>query len=291
MWRNVILACVILTLGCSSAFGENSLVVESRTIGVGVSATVGVFFSNDEPVRSMCIPLVVREITPGVYPTALSASFPVEGRLGLDYTTFPPGYLWENISLAIYDNEDGTCKYGQPGGFGTITVSGAGLTYNEHPSPSSPDGFGITRNRMNFEDLPAGTDGVVPSIAFSVTAPMTAGMFEIDSTCRDPACHLLFDTPYGYVLPVTFTKGIISVIPCDCPYQGDYDHTGWCNSADMALLIDILFKGVADTQDPSCPATRSDMDCDGFATPMDLAYMIDYLWDGGPWPCNPCSDL
>jgi hypothetical protein len=53
-------------------------------------------------------------------------------------------------------------------------------------------------------------------------------------------------------------------------------------------MIDILFAGKPDVQDPSCPATRSDFDCDGFATSLDLAALIDHLFASGPGPCDPC---
>jgi len=211
--------------------------------------------------------------------------------LGIDYSSWPIGYLWELMNITMYDNEDGNCKEGQPGGFGTITVAGSGLTYNEHPNPSNPDGIAFGRGRAQFADLPAGSDGATPSMEIGVTAPLVAGTFEIDSTCRDPACHLLVLTSQGYALPMVFTKGTIDVIPCDCPYQGDYDRSGFCSSADCGLLIDILFAGAPDVQDPVCPAPRSDMDCDGFTTPMDLAYMIDYLWAGGSHPCDPCTEM
>lgn len=54
-------------------------------------------------------------------------------------------------------------------------------------------------------------------------------------------------------------------------------------------MIDILFVGKADIKDPNCPANRSDFDCDGFATALDLARLIDHLFAGGSGPCNPCQ--
>jgi hypothetical protein len=194
--------------------------------------------------------------------------------------------------LYYYDVEDGTCKNGQPGGFGTISGSGALVASYSVPSPSNPDGFNFSRGIILSGSLPAGTDGVTPSMAFGFTAPMAEGSFEIDSTCRNPGGHLLFVAAAGGggILP-SFTKGVVDVAPCACPGQGDADYSGEFGVLDFGWIVAILFEGAPDPHDPFCPATRSDLDCDGFTTAVDLGWMIDYFWAGGPPPCNPCSDL
>jgi hypothetical protein len=45
--------------------------VESKSVLSATSTTVGVFITNSESLQSLTIPLVIRELTPGVYPTAM----------------------------------------------------------------------------------------------------------------------------------------------------------------------------------------------------------------------------
>jgi hypothetical protein len=86
-----------------------------------------------------------------------------------------------------------------------------------------------------------------------------------------------------------FAVGTITVLPCDCPYQADYDQDMFITSLDLAVQIDILFASHPDPEDPDCPASRTDFDCDGFPTPLDLSSMIDYLFASGSGPCDPCD--
>jgi len=85
--------------------------------------------------------------------------------------------------------------------------------------------------------------------------------------------------------------GIFTVLGegCDCPFQGDGDLDGFVTALDLGALIDILFAGRPDNQEPLCTSPRFDLDCDGFATALDLGVMIDYLFAGGDGPCDPCS--
>jgi hypothetical protein len=76
---------------------------------------------------------------------------------------------------------------------------------------------------------------------------------------------------------------------CDCPYQDDFDEDGFITALDLADLIDILFSGAPDVQDPGCPVPRGDDDCDGFTTALDLTRKIDYLFTSGQPPCDPCD--
>jgi hypothetical protein len=55
------------------------------------------------------------------------------------------------------------------------------------------------------------------------------------------------------------------------------------------VMIDILFAGHPDVQDPGCPSPRADFDCDGFSTALDLAGLIDHLFAGGSGPCDPLA--
>ena len=76
---------------------------------------------------------------------------------------------------------------------------------------------------------------------------------------------------------------------CRCPFQSDFDEDGFLTALDLSAMIDILFAGQPDVQDPSCPAPRADFDCDAFSTALDLSGLIDHLFAGGAGPCDPCA--
>jgi hypothetical protein len=54
-------------------------------------------------------------------------------------------------------------------------------------------------------------------------------------------------------------------------------------------LIDVIFAGTPEVQDPGCPTSRGDFDCDGFPTALDLGGLIDHIFAGGDPPCDPCA--
>lgn len=93
-------------------------------------------------------------------------------------------------------------------------------------------------------------------------------------------------------LPCTRDSAEISVydrrILCACPHEGDFDEDGFLTPIDLAAMIDILYAGAPELQDPECPVPRSDFDCDGFSTSIDMSGLIDHLFAGGPGPCEPC---
>jgi hypothetical protein len=76
---------------------------------------------------------------------------------------------------------------------------------------------------------------------------------------------------------------------CTCPYQGDADEDEFVTALDLGSMIDILYAGAPDLQDPDCPTKRFDLDCDSFTTALDLADLIDFLFAGGAAFCNPCA--
>jgi uncharacterized delta-60 repeat protein len=78
-------------------------------------------------------------------------------------------------------------------------------------------------------------------------------------------------------------------LTCDCPHQGDSEPDGFITSLDLAAVIDALFAGSDNPQDPDCQTFRYDADCDGATTSLDLAAVIDYLYAAGAGPCDPCG--
>jgi hypothetical protein len=79
------------------------------------------------------------------------------------------------------------------------------------------------------------------------------------------------------------------IVCCDCPHQCDYDDNGFLDSVDMSVLIDVIYAGGTDIQDPTCPTTRGDFNGEGFPDSVDLVLLIDHLFAGGPGPADPCN--
>jgi hypothetical protein len=75
---------------------------------------------------------------------------------------------------------------------------------------------------------------------------------------------------------------------CDCPFAGDIDGSSAVDATDLQYLIDIVFFGATDVQDPTCPNSRSDFDCSGFSDATDLQFIIDHIFFGGTAPCDGC---
>jgi hypothetical protein len=64
--------------------------------------------------------------------------------------------------------------------------------------------------------------------------------------------------------------------------RGDANGDGVINGADIAYLINYLFVGGPVPQ----PWEAGDVNCDGFINGADVAYLINYLFIGGPAPCR-----
>lgn len=79
--------------------------------------------------------------------------------------------------------------------------------------------------------------------------------------------------------------------PCDCPHQFDFDEDAEPTALDLSALIDVMFYGATNIQDPDCPASRGDFDNNGAIDALDLNAVIDYLFFGGSGPCNPCDPV
>jgi hypothetical protein len=82
-----------------------------------------------------------------------------------------------------------------------------------------------------------------------------------------------------------------SVTTCSCPFQCDYDEDGFLTAVDLGALIDVLFGGRVEEQDPQCPTSRGDFSNDGYPDALDLSKMIDHLFAGHPGPCDPCNPV
>jgi hypothetical protein len=58
---------------------------------------------------------------------------------------------------------------------------------------------------------------------------------------------------------------------------------------DVGWLVDVLYAGHPEEQDPYCTTWRGDFDCDGSTTALDLSGLVDHLFINGQGPCDPCG--
>lgn len=130
-------------------------------------------------------------------------------------------------------------------------------------------------------------EGSVSGPGILVNLEFTTG----ETPCASPLelqYVLLQDTDLDS-LPVTVGNGSVAIEGCcACPHQGDIDANGVPDAIDLNLLIDVLFFGGLDVQDPSCPVSRCDIDMSGYPDALDLNLYIDYLFFGGSPPPDPC---
>lgn len=172
-------------------------------------------------------------------------------------------------------------------GHGGFAVTGGPLDY------ISPDGVMFGKSSITAllfapgTDFPIGTG--IPSFRLDIVANDTPGIFEIDSACFTPAQTLTYySSVLGWIYPA-FTAGIVTVVACDCPNQGDVNASGFPDAVDIAWADEILFHGYPDFENPACVTSRLDTNCASFIDASDLAILIDYVYFNGSVPCDPCE--
>lgn len=273
----------LMTLA-ETTIAENSVRIPDLLQQVpGSTIHVPVLLTNDVELRQVIVPLVFRRQDGDLtFITAAKASF--RDRLPPSGTGAP---LAEIQFTNRYDNEDGACKEGAVGGFGTITYLN---DTTSHPVTKAPLAFMLVRVRITGTNLLPGNDAT-GSIVFSLTLNGEPGCFYIDTTCTNPYNHLDFQANDRTHIVPTFQSGHVCIqeTSCVCPYQSDINEDGFSDALDLAEVIDLLFSGAPDIRDPSCSSTRADFDCDGFSTALDLGDLIDHLFAGGAGPCDPCA--
>lgn len=277
---------VFLCVWVATAHATDQVTIESATSHVGGSVHVGIYFENDAILSAMDLILYFRSESGGSYPTAITARYNPDGRL-------PLGGPLSGVQLINwYDIPDGICN--ASGGFSI--PSGGDMNGFTIANPSEPDCIDFYRSSIfpatplgPGSDFPIGTGE--PSMVFDLDVGNLVGSFVIDTTCRCPSCHTVFVLQGGGTSVPSFTASTITVSACDCPAQGDLYVDGFVGTLDFMNLIDVLFFGGPDIQDPACPNTRADIDGNGVVDILDFNTIVMYLFFGGPKPCNPCNPI
>ena len=143
-------------------------------------------------------------------------------------------------------------------------------------------------------DMPAGMpldagDGIVAYLWVRSGNGNSVGTVETVDSATYSSNYLRLVSDVADFKP-KFVQGSITMYnPCSCPFQCDYDESGFLDALDFNSMIDILFFSAPDVTDPGCPTSRSDFNNDTFPDAIDLNDLIDHLFFSGPGPVDPCA--
>lgn len=206
MKRMLWFAVLAVVLWSSSvALAANSVVVESKSVALNATGvTIGIFVSNDVAIKNVVAPFELRSTDGGSFITNMKRSYPAGTRLD--------GKLSDIRIINWYDgNTVGTCKQAQAGGYTAIVNDTQDVFF---PVVASPEAVLFSYGKIFGPDLPAGADGAAaPQMLLTVDVNGLNGKFEVDTTCTNPANHLVFARSTGtpVALMPSFTKGEITV--------------------------------------------------------------------------------
>ena len=220
MKRKLWFAVLAVLLWSPMAMAANSVVVETKSVALNAAGVpIGIYVTNDVILQQYVQPLKLVSVSGGAFITGLQVSPNASARMN--------GKLAEIMIYNGYQTPDGACFTTAPNvGFGTIwpgpdgipSTGDEGIDLPNPPMPvtSSPAALMVVRGKVFGATLPAGTDGTFPggspSFTIGVGINGCSGQFEVDTTCTDPANHLVFAklTAPVAVIP-TFQKGVITV--------------------------------------------------------------------------------
>ncbi|MEW5702122.1 MAG: hypothetical protein AB1792_07840 [Candidatus Zixiibacteriota bacterium] len=261
-----------------TALAANAVYVESKTVVAGaLGVDVGIYLSNIPPLAIMHLPFEIRAVTPGSF-IADTISLTGTGRL--------TGYFGDAGTTLYYAQPDdslGCWVVTEPPDFASPDMvryySGGGMFQRDRCLPSGSDGL-----------PPTGTPSLV--LHFNVTD--VPGTFEIDSTCVWHDGPEFVDCMLSYIFPPSFTKGVITIVPCACACHGDPECDGRRDVLDILAMVGETFRRWTPVEDVDCGrGSRADINCDCRVDVADVVGMIDVVVrgeDGATVICDGCSN-
>jgi hypothetical protein len=277
--RLVLIAIAVVGFAGSPARGRDAIVVESKTTCAGCTTSVGIYLSNVVSISGLSLPLEFRTGSGGSF-TAYSLSLTVQGRVA-------ESDLMDFAGLRFFGVADS--------GF---TCSGPlSSTYSNESAIDfqSSDGLFWWGVGMESNALDSGTDGEpgsgTPSFVLSFGTNANPGHFEIDTCCVSPANHLLFEDFISEFRIPSFSKGIITTLPCECPCQGDPVCDSTSDVLDVVAAIDEAFRSAVPVADSLCPyISRADANCDSHVNVLDVVAIVNRAFRGDTAGfCDPCT--
>lgn len=277
--RALIGALVLVGLTATQGMGSNLVwIYWDEPVLCDPVYRVNIRISNDVPLRSLTVPLIVRNYWRGSVTVQLSFDNRLAGSA-----------LSDVRESQLLFTQDGTCQSSGAAGFATVDFND---TF-PHTVPGTPIGVLFHCATLGSDFLPAGQEDypVTGSLGITFAPEYPGGLLEIDTTCTDPANHLLFvDASDNAFAPALLLS--ISHWETWCYFHGDLDLDGFVTPLDMGIEIDYLFAGGSVERNPYCAVVvdPADFNCDGWADAIDLSELIDHLFAGGHGPCNPMFD-
>jgi len=119
------------------------------------------------------------------------------------------------------------------------------------------------------------------------------GEFELDTAFQAPlrTLHFGYCDNINTVVPV-FKKGTVTIDPCDCSMNGDWNCDGRINPIDAVYIVNYVY--LQAPQGPCNPGhcfQNGDINCDGNINPADVVWLAGYIYRPGfPHPCDPCTE-
>ena len=196
----------MMVLAIPSAWGANTVVVDSKTVCAGAKGvTIAVKITNDRELRHVTVPLEIRSVSGGAFVTSLKMSWS---------DRMPGGRktpLGDNGFANQYYVRDCKCGKDQVPGYAKIVFSDT----LAHPVKGSPTGLLFSRFRMMGENLKPGQDST-GSFLLTVDVGVKSGVIEVDTACVCPSHTLMFVDVATDPEPIfpKFTKGTITVEAC-----------------------------------------------------------------------------
>lgn len=266
-----------------------SVTIESKTVPANAqNAQVGIYFQNDASLGGMILPLEIRSVTPGSFISG-DIEFKKQGRLLQSWGTigvWPLEYYYPATLPSI------ACSGPLSGTYDSNEVLQPPMTF------VSPSGFLWGTLACDANCLPPGDDGLPgignPSLILSFGVTGVPGTFEIDTCCVAPGNHLsMIDCDGDSVFSPSFTKGVVTIAPCDCPALNDPNHNGIpFEIGDWVRMTYLAFGGESSETTPTCPCSDGDVDCNGLIDVVDLVRMVHVIsgQDDGSGVCVPTAD-
>jgi hypothetical protein len=210
----------LIACGAVPGWAANHVTVESKSVALGATGVqIGVFIENDVAIGGIVVPLELREITPGCYPTG-SFSFGLQTDRRVYHSPLGPAYnngvdsSWPGANTtarryAVTDSPPCSGPISNTYGVAAAQIDFVSPDAVMHAAVSTGDpGIGEQTSLAPGSD-PAGTANASFLFTFNVTN--VDGIFEIDTMCAKPANHLQYVDETPEALAPTFTRGLITV--------------------------------------------------------------------------------
>jgi len=88
------------------------------------------------------------------------------------------------------------------------------------------------------------------------------------------------------------TNDVGDACECVCPNLCDWNDDQQINPVDVVYMVNYVYKGYGSPPPPiiDCPALNGDWDGDGAITPVDLVWLVNFVYKSwGIGPCDPCE--